>query len=95
MGTFIAVVQAYERESGRGFRVRFRLRAPDAATARAVALEEAVREGLSVAVLETLLDVGEDGGGGSVVLSISAREYLEEGACRRQPNHAPRARNSD
>lgn len=96
MRTFVVVLQGYERETGRGFRVRFRLRAPDISTARTIALEEAVREGLSFAVLETQVDIGPAPEGSEPkILAASARDYMDEDIPADSPSQAPRARNSD
>jgi hypothetical protein len=79
MQIYCVILQGYDREAGLSFSVSLRVRGQTIREARALALEEAVRQRLPVAVVAEVTDLGpaprakESG-----VISVSSRTYFDE-----------------
>lgn len=79
MHLYCVILQGYDREAGLSFSVSLRVRGKSIQEARALALEEAVRQRLPVAVVAEVTRLGraprasEPG-----VISVSSRTYFDE-----------------
>jgi hypothetical protein len=79
MYLFRVTLQGYDREKGWGFTLSLDVCGRDPAEARALALEEAVRQGMPVAIVWTVIGgtlAPKDAHPG--VLAVSPRAYREE-----------------
>ena len=79
MQLYCVILQGYDRGAGLSFSVSLRVRGQNTREARALALEEAVRQRLPVAVVVDVTELGTaKGNKGTGIVSVSERTYFDE-----------------